>query len=107
MKTTTPLIVMVAFCLNLSYGQEKQKCSMLAKPSRANSLAVKPKNSAANQPYKYDFSGFRSGYKSGYRISNDDFMKGKSIIVRNYTITQLFALALRLNVAKDNSTEKS
>jgi len=71
------MIVMAALCLNFCYGQDKQKA-----------------NSCVNQPYKFDFSGFKSGYQPGYRISNDEFLKGKTITVRNYTITQLFALAM-------------
>jgi len=77
MKKTILTFAMAALCLNFCLAQDKQKAS-----------------SSVNQPYKFDFSGFKSGYKSGYRITDDEFMKGKSITVRNYTITQLFALAL-------------
>jgi len=34
-------------------------------------------------------------------------MKGKTIVVRNYTITQLFALALKLRIAKDASDKQT
>jgi hypothetical protein len=86
MKTTISIIVLALFCLNFCYGQGKQNC-----------------NASTTQPYKYDISGFKSGYKPGYRITDDEFMKGKSIIVRNYSITQLFALALRLDNAGNTS----
>jgi hypothetical protein len=80
MKKTTQIIVMATLCLNFCYGQVKQKC-----------------NPSSTLPYKYDISGVKSDYKPGFRITDDEFMKGKSIIVRNYSITQLFALAWRLD----------
>jgi hypothetical protein len=86
MKKTSQIIVMAALCLNFAYGQDTQKC---VNTKKNNTI-----NYQGSLPYKYDFSGFKSGYPCGYRISNDDFMKGKSITVRNYTITQLFALAM-------------
>jgi hypothetical protein len=88
-------IIVAALCLNFCYGQEKKNCP-------------KPTKTSQNQPYKYDFCGFKAGYKPGYRITDDEFMKGKSITVRNYSITQLFALALRLqNPNKDTSKEQA
>lgn len=76
MKKTTSFIAMAVLCLNFCFGQ------------------VKSNNSSINKPYKYGFSSYKSGYKPGYRISTDEFMRCKSITVRNYTITHLFALAL-------------
>ncbi|MES2454256.1 MAG: hypothetical protein V4594_01895 [Bacteroidota bacterium] len=97
MKKTSQIIVLAALCLNICYGQDKQSCSEQPKALQKNKrikAGVQPVNSTVNQPYKYAFSGFKSGYKCGYRISDDEFMKGKSITVRNYTVTQLFALAM-------------
>lgn len=88
-------IIVAALCLNFCYGQEKKNCP-------------KPIKTSQNQPYKYDFCGFKSGYKPGYIVTDDVFMKGKSITVRNYTIAQLFALALRLhnNNSNNDTSEK-
>ncbi|WP_316788847.1 hypothetical protein [Pedobacter frigoris] len=87
MKKTIQSVVMAALCLNFCYGQNKKTCP-------------KPETT---RTYVYAFSGFKSGYKTGYRISEDQFMKGRVLTVRNYTITQLFALALRLERPHDTS----
>lgn len=87
MKKTMQLVVMAALCLNFCYGQHKNNCP---KPG-------------TSRTYVYAFSGFKSGYKTGYRISEEQFMKGRVLTVRNYTITQLFALALRLERPHDTS----
>lgn len=68
---------MATICLNFSYGQMKEKSS------EQNQL----------QLYKYGFSGFKSGYKPGFKIKKDIANRGKTIIVRNYTVEQLFAIA--------------
>lgn len=91
MKRTMQLVVMAALCLNFCYGQNKKNCP-------------KPGTTRA---YIYAFTGYKSGYKTGYRISEDQFMKGRVLTVRNYTITQLFALALRLEPPHDTSEKAS
>lgn len=77
MKTTKLTFVMATICLNFSYGQIKERSP------EQNQL----------QLYQYGFSGFKSGYKSGFKIKNEVANRGKTIIVRNYTIDQLFAIA--------------
>ena len=106
---TTPLILMALLCLNFCYAQDKKNCPKPAKTSQGITAKpdIKPNNASVNQPYKYDFSGFKSGYQPGYIVTDDAFMKGKTIVVRNYTITQLFALALRLRIAKDASDKQT
>jgi hypothetical protein len=106
MNKTTSFIAMTVLCLNFCYGQEKQDCSRQTKSSK-KSLQVKPNNSSVNQPYKFHLSGFKSGYQPGYIVTDDVFMKGKTIVVRNYTITQLFALALKLRIARDASDKQT
>lgn len=101
MKKTIQLVVMATLCLNFCYGQHPKDCPELVKSS-AKTIKV-PHQSANTQPYKYAFSAYQSGYKTGYRISNDEFLKGKSITVRNYTLCQLYALALKLEPPKDSS----
>ena len=73
MKTTIKLVVMAALCLNFCYGQDK-----------------------TSKSYIYALTGFKYGYKTGYRFNDDEFKRGRAITVRNYTMPQLFALALRL-----------
>jgi hypothetical protein len=78
MKQTILTLVMAALCLNLSYSQTKQKCPDQNKP----------------QTFQYGITGFKSGYKPGFRISEHKFDKGRTIMVRNHSITRLFAIAL-------------
>nr|WP_294875607.1 hypothetical protein [uncultured Pedobacter sp.] len=74
---TKPTFVMATICLNLSYGQIKEKSTV------QNQL----------QLYKYGFSGYQSGNKPGFKIKKEVANGGKTIIVRNYTVEQLFAIA--------------
>ncbi|WP_285056642.1 hypothetical protein [Pedobacter ginsengisoli] len=107
---TTPLILMALLCLNFCYAQDKKNCPKPTKPSQVITAkpGIKPNNSSVNQPYKYDFSGFKSGYQPGYIVTDDAFMKGKTIVVRNYSIIQLFTLALRLQKGNiDTSKEQA
>jgi len=68
---------MATICLNFSYCQ------------------IKEKSPAENQLqlYQYGFSGFKSGYKPGFRIKKEIANRGNTITVSNYTIEQLFAIA--------------
>lgn len=101
MKKTIQMVVMAALCLNFCYGQDKKDCPQSEKTTLKG---IKEAHSSANtQVFKYAFTGYQSGYKTGYRISPDVFMKGKSITVRNYTLKQLYALALRLEGVDDSS----
>ena len=68
---------MATICLNFSYGQ------MIEKSPSQNQL----------QLFQYGFSGFKSGYKPGFRIKKEVANRGKTITVYNYTIEQLFAIA--------------
>ena len=68
---------MATICLNFSYGQ------MIEKTPAQNQL----------QLFQYGFSGFKSGYKPGFRIKKEIANRGKTITVYNYTIEQLFAIA--------------
>jgi len=68
---------MATICLNFSYGQ------MIEKSPSQNQL----------QLFQYGFSGFKSGYKPGFRIKKEIANRGKTITVYNYTIEQLFAIA--------------
>jgi hypothetical protein len=77
-KKTKITFVMATLCLNFCYGQPKSKS---------------PIDTTATI-FKYGFTGFKSGYPSGYRMNRDAFGNYKTITVRNYTITQLFAVAL-------------
>ena len=77
MKTTKLTFVMATICLNFSYGQ------MIEKSPSQNQL----------QLFQYGFSGFKSGYKPGFRIKKEVANRGKTITVCNYTIEQLFAIA--------------
>jgi len=77
MKTTKLTFVMATICLNFSYGQ------MIEKSPSQNQL----------QLFQYGFSGFKSGYKPGFRIKKEVANRGKTITVYNYTIEQLFAIA--------------
>jgi hypothetical protein len=101
MNKSIQTIIVAALCLNFCYGQDKKNC-----PKPIKSPQLKQNNSSVNQPYKYDFSGFKSGFQPGYIVTDDVFMKGKTIVVRNYTITQLFALALRLDNPKNDTSQK-
>lgn len=86
MKTTLMLIAVLG--LNFCYGQEA------AKQTKIPFKDAKPNPASAHQDYVYSISGFKSGYKPGYRIDEHEFVKGRSITVRNYNIIQLFKLAL-------------
>nr|WP_294875087.1 hypothetical protein [uncultured Pedobacter sp.] len=77
MKKSKLTFLMATICLNFSYGQIKEKST------EQNQL----------QLYQYGFSGFKSGYKPGFKIKKDVANRGKTIIVRNYTVEQLFAIA--------------
>ena len=77
MRTTKLTFVMATICLNFSYGQ------MIEKSPSQNQL----------QLFQYGFSGFKSGYKPGFRIKKEIANRGKTITVYNYTIEQLFAIA--------------
>jgi hypothetical protein len=77
MKKSKLTFLMATICLNFSYGQIKEKSP------EQNQL----------QLYQYGFSGFKSGYKPGFKIKKDVANRGKTIIVRNYKIEQLFAIA--------------
>ncbi|WP_449436234.1 hypothetical protein [Pedobacter steynii] len=77
MKTTKLKFVMATICLNFSYAHLKEKSSA------QNQL----------QLYQYGFTGFKVGQKPGFRIKNEMANRGKTIIVRNYTVQQLFAFA--------------
>lgn len=77
MKTTKLTFVMATLCLNFSYGQIKEKSV----------------TQSQLQLYQYGFSGFKSGYKPGFRIKNEVCNRGRTIIVRNYSVEQLFAIA--------------
>jgi len=90
MKTT--LVLMAALCLNFCYGQEA------AKQSKIPFKNAKPHPASAHQDYVYAITGFKSGYKPGYRIDEQEFVKGRSITVRNYNIIQLYKLALEAGV---------
>jgi len=81
MKQTIKLVVMATLCLNFCYGQ------------------------GTNKSYIYALTAYKSGYKTGYRITDDHFLRGRAITVRNYTLPQLFALALKLESIKDNSVK--
>ncbi|WP_316792049.1 hypothetical protein [Pedobacter frigoris] len=87
MKLTMKLVVMAALCFNFCYGQTKKAC---------------PK-SGTTRTHIYAFTGYKSGYKRSCRVSADEFMRGKMITVRNYTIPQLYAIALRLAPPNDAS----
>jgi len=76
-KTPKPTFVMATICLNFSYAQLKERS---------------PEESQL-QLYQYGFSGFKSGRKSSFKIKKSVDNSGRTIIVRNYTIEQLFALA--------------
>lgn len=78
MKKTTLIIVMATLCLNFGYSQDKNTCKETHQP----------------QGYKYGFCNYKSGYKPGVKITNDLFAKGKSIMVRNLPVVQLYAIAL-------------
>jgi len=69
--------LMATICLNFSYAQLKEK---LAEQSQL-------------QLYRYGFTGFKSSHKPGFKIKKDVANGGKTIIVRNYTVEQLFAIA--------------
>lgn len=108
MNKSIQTIIMAALCLNFCYGQEKKNS---AKPTKSSKATAKTgirqaNNSSINQPYKYDLCGFRSGFQPGYIVTDDVFMKGKTIVVRNYTITQLFALSLRFHNPKNDTSKK-
>jgi len=77
MKTSKLTFLMATICLNFSYGQMKEKS---------------PEQSQL-QLYQYGFCGFKSGYEPGFKIKKDVANRGKTIIVRNYTVEQLFAIA--------------
>ena len=76
-KPTRLTFVMATICLNFSYSQ------MIEKSPTQNQL----------QLFQYGFSGFKSGYKPGFRIKKEVANRGKTITVCNYTVEQLFALA--------------
>lgn len=78
MKQKTLTIVMAALCLNFAYSQDKNKCA----------------TAQQSQVFKYGFCNYKSGYKPDFKISNDLFAKGKSIMVRNLPVWQLYAIAL-------------
>jgi len=77
MKKPRLTFLMATICLNFSYSQMKEKSA----------------NQKQLQLYQYGFSGFKSGCKPGFKIKKKSGDKGKTIIVRNYTIEQLFAIA--------------
>ncbi|HKG05049.1 MAG TPA: hypothetical protein VKB19_01255 [Pedobacter sp.] len=72
------ILVMAALCLNFCYGQQKQK--------QLSPIELKG--------CQYGITGFKSGFKAGYVVSKNSFLKSKAIIVRNYSLSQLFALAM-------------
>ena len=78
MKKTTLPIVLATLCLNFAYSQDKNRCA----------------STQQFQVFRYGFCNYKSGYKPGVKISNDLFAKGKSIMVRNLAIAQLYAIAL-------------
>ena len=77
MKKTRLTFLMATICLNFSYGQMNEKS----------------KQQSQLQLFQYGFSGFKSGYKPGFKVKNEVGNRGKTIIVRNYTVEQLFAIA--------------
>ncbi|ATP57595.1 hypothetical protein CPT03_14490 [Pedobacter ginsengisoli] len=77
MKTTKLKFVMATICLNFSYAQLKEKSSA------QNQL----------QLYQYGFTGFKTSCKPGFRIKKEIANRGKTIVVRNYTVQQLFSIA--------------
>ena len=77
MKKSKLTFLMATICLNFSYAQMKEKSP------EQNQL----------QLFQYGFSGYKSGYKPGFKIKKDITNRGKTIIVRNYTVEQLFAIA--------------
>lgn len=86
MNKTILTFVMAALCLNLSYSQTKQKCPTHTKQKRSDPCKL--------QTYQYGITGFKSGYKPGIRITEDKFDKSKTLMVRNQSLTRLFAIAL-------------
>lgn len=70
-KTTNPALVMATICLNFSYTHLEEKSKL--------------------QLYQYGFSEFKSGYVRDLKIEKDS--RGQTIVVCNYTIVQLFAIA--------------
>ncbi len=104
MKKTIQMVVMAALCLNFCYGQELKDCPT---EKKKGAKTIKEVHTSANtQVFKYAFTGYQSGYKPGYRVSPDVFIKGKSISVRNYTLKQLYALALRWEGTHDTSEQE-
>jgi len=43
---------------------------------------------------QFGITGFKSGFKSGYVVSKNSFMKSKAIVVCNYSLMRLFGLAM-------------
>lgn len=71
MNNSVKLGLAIILCLNLCYGQ-------------------------TTRSYVYRFSGYKEKGKNGYLVKDTPFKSAKSIIVTNYSITRLFALAFRL-----------
>jgi hypothetical protein len=82
---------MAALCLNLSYSQTKLKC-----PTHTNKKCPDP---CKLQSYQYGITGFKSGYKPSIRITEDKFDKCKILMVRNQSLTRLFAIAMGAGTA--------
>jgi len=76
---------MAALCLNFCYGQQKQK--------QLSPIELKG--------CQYGITGFKSGFRAGYVVSKNSFLKSKAIVVRNYSLTQLFALAIHAGEPMD------
>lgn len=88
MKKTTQIIVMAVLCLNFCYGQQKKACPDL---NQNNIYQLKD--------CQYGITGFKSGFKPGYILSDNRFNKGQTIMVRNCTLIELFSIAMGTGVS--------
>ncbi|WP_316793956.1 hypothetical protein [Pedobacter frigoris] len=84
MIKTIQLVVMVMLCLNFCFSYATKGCPQ----------------PPATRTYVYSFKGYNSGYKTGHHFNKNELLRGRIITVRNYTVAQLFALALRLENQK-------